>query len=208
MSELPSDLDKCVNLLLSHGGLWIYLLVALSMILEYIFPPYPGDVAIFAGGYISAAHNVSIIAILIMAYIGSVIGFSLVYFIGKRSGRALIASNRIKFISPGLIERSEKWYKKVGEKLLIVSKFLPGLRFVLVFFSGIANVNFKKAFIFISISCLVWNSMVILLAFNLQKNINKVYGVLSTYRDIVLAVIIILALFYLSRYFANRRRIK
>jgi len=171
MSDIPPELQKYVEILSSHGGIWIYLSVTFFMILEYIFPPFPGDVAIFSAGFIAATGSASLILVLITAFIGSCVGLTIVYIVGRKYGRKIVEQNKIKYINHSLLEKTEAWYSKIGEKLLLVSKFLPGVRFALVFFAGIANIPFKRAFTFTAISCIVWNSMVIFLGFYLQKNI-------------------------------------
>jgi membrane-associated protein len=170
-----------------------------------VFPFFPGDVAIFAAGFISGDDRSDVIIVLISAYIGSAIGLTLVYLAGKKYGRRIIASNKIKYINRDLLARTEAWYKRYGSKLLIVSKYLPGIRFALVFFSGVADMQFKKVFIYTSISCLIWNSMVILLAYYLRQNIGEVYKVLSTYSNVILYILILLAIIWIVKTVLKRR---
>lgn len=206
MNDLPPEMQKYVELLLSHGGVWVYFLAGIAMLIEYVFPIFPGDVAIFAAGFVSGDSRSNLIIVLISAYIGSAIGFTLVYLAGKHYGRRIIASEKIRYINRRLLERTESWYKKYGSKLLIVSKYLPGIRFALVFFSGVADMDFRKVFVYTSISCLIWNSMVILLAYYLQQNIGEVYEVLTTYSSVVLYILIGIAIIWSARWFYLRRR--
>jgi membrane protein DedA with SNARE-associated domain len=206
MSNLPPELQRPVEVLLSHGGLWVYLLVVAAMTIEYVFPPFPGDVAIFAAGFISGEEGMSVILVIIGAMLGSFIGITIVYWVGNRYGRKLIEWKRLWFLNSNLLKKTEAWYQKVGEKLLIVSKYLPGVRFALVFFAGIANVDFKKALIFTMISCLIWNSMVILLAYFLRENLSYVYNVLTTYSNVVFIIILAVVIFWLVRFLWKRRQ--
>ena len=72
----------------------------------------------------------------------------------------------------------------------MISKFLPGIRFALVFFSGLANLDFKKVYVFTSISCIIWNSMIILLAYFLQQRIDIILKALSTYSTVVFIILV------------------
>jgi len=206
MNNIPPELHKYVEILLSHGGLWIYLIVAFSMFFEYVFPPFPGDVAIFSAGFIAGDGSASVMIVLISALLGSIAGLTVVYVVGRKYGRAILSRRKIWFINQSLITKTENWYTRVGAKLLLFSKFLPGVRFALVFFSGIAAVPFKKALTLTAISCLIWNSMVILLAFYLQRNIQSVYRILSTYRIIIPLILLFIILVWIIKILAKRRQ--
>jgi membrane protein DedA with SNARE-associated domain len=206
MNEIPPELQKYVEILSSHGGVWIYLSVTFFMIIEYVFPPFPGDIAIFSAGFIAGTGSASLTLVLIMAFIGSCIGLSVVYAVGQKYGRSLVEKNKIRYLNHTLLEKTEAWYSKVGEKLLLVSKFLPGVRFALVFFSGLANIPFRRAFTLTAISCLVWNTIVIIMGFYLQKNIQATLGYLSTYRLVVFIALIVIAVIWITIYILGRRR--
>jgi membrane protein DedA with SNARE-associated domain len=205
MSEIFPDLQHWVDILMSYGGWWVYLMVAGAMFIEYVFPIFPGDVAIFAAGFLSGGPHVSLIIVLFSAYVGSAIGLSVVFLVGRKYGRRILKSEKIWFLNSKLLYRTEIWYKKYGKRILIFSKFLPGIRFALVFFAGIAEMPFKKAFIYISISCLIWNSMIILLAHYLQQNLQEVYRILSTYTNVVFIIVIVIILLWIARYYFKRR---
>ena len=53
MNNIPPEMQKWVDIFLSNGGIWIYLIVTGIMFFEYIFPPTPGDVVIFSAGFLS-----------------------------------------------------------------------------------------------------------------------------------------------------------
>lgn len=190
MNSIPPEIQKWVEIFLSDGGIWIYLIVTGIMFFEYVFPPTPGDVVIFSAGFLCGEGGASLAIVLFCAYLGSALGLTVVYFVGQKYGRRIIDSGKLKFINRQTLTKTEGLYSKSGSKLLMISKFLPGVRFALVFFSGLANLDYRKAFLFTSISCVIWNSMVILLAFFLRKKIDIVLKVLSTYSMIVFVSVI------------------
>lgn len=193
MNNIPPEMQKWVDIFLSNGAIWVYLIVSGIMFFEYIFPPTPGDIVIFSAGFLSGEGGASLITVLICAYLGSALGLTVVYFVGQKYGRKIIDSGKLKFINHQSLLKTEGLYSRSGGKLLLISKFLPGIRFALVFFSGLANLNFRKVFLFTSISCVIWNSLVILLAFYLRKKIAIILKVLSTYSLIVCIAIAVAA---------------
>jgi membrane-associated protein len=205
MSDIFPDLQHWVDILLSYGGWWIYLMVLGAMFIEYVFPIFPGDVAIFAAGFLSGGGEVNLIIVLASAYAGSALGLTIVFWVGRRYGRRILESGKIWFLNHKLLHRTEMWYRKMGQGLLVGSKFLPGIRFALVFFAGISELPFRRAFILTSISCLIWNSMVILMAHYLQQNLEQVYKILSTYTNVVFIIVFIIVFLLIARYYLKRR---
>ena len=169
------------------------------MLLEYVFPPTPGDVVIFSAGFLSGEGGASLLIVLLCAYVGSAVGLTLVYLIGQKYGRRIVDSGKLKFINHKALEKTEALYDRAGGKLLLISKFLPGIRFALVFFSGLANLDFKKVYVFTSISCIIWNSMIILLAHYLRKRSDLIIKMLSTYSTVVFIIIVAAALAWIIR---------
>lgn len=190
MNNIPPEMQKWVEIFLSDGGIWVYLVVAGIMLIEYVFPPTPGDVVIFSAGFLCGDGRASLFVVLLCAYLGSAIGLSIVFAVGKKYGRNLFESGKLKFLKTSMRDKTEALFQKSGSKLLLISKFLPGVRFALVFFAGLADISFKKAFVLTSISCLIWNSLIILMAFYLQKNLELILKVLSMYSAAVLIVVL------------------
>ena len=145
MSELFwIKVESILNLALTHGAIWVYIFIFISGLLENIFPPYPGDTVTFVGGYLSGTGHLTFPLVFLSSGLGCLSGALILYLIGKSKGRELFLRNKGKIFDVAHLEKVEGWFRKYGEKVLILSRFLTGVRSVVALAAGVANVNAKK----------------------------------------------------------------
>ena len=199
MSELisPGRIDEVIALVTSHGAGWILAFVFFSMFVENVFPPYPGDTVIFAAGFISGSDSLSLPPLIFVSVVGSITSILVVYLVGRKYGRAMFEKRKLGFLHPEKLPRIEGWYRKYGNTLLLASRFLPGTRFLIVLTAGIGKVPIVRMSVLSGISVLLWNSMVILSAYYLHSNWEKVYAVFRTYNRVILILIALALLLYI-----------
>jgi membrane protein DedA with SNARE-associated domain len=204
----PGQIDEVIALVTKHGTGWILAFVFFSMFMENVFPPYPGDAVIFAAGFISGSGRISVPPLVFVSVLGSLASILVVYMIGRRYGRALFERRRLKFLQPERLDRIEGWFQKYGSTLLLASRFLAGTRSPIAFTAGIGGVRIVRMTILSGISVLIWNCLVILSAFYLQSNWERVYDVFTTYNKVILIVIVLALLFYIGTRIVRRYRTK
>ncbi len=204
----PGQIDEVIALVTRHGAGWILAFVFFSMFVENVFPPYPGDTVIFAAGFISGSDSLSLPPLILVSVLGSIASILLVYLVGRRYGRALFEKRKLRFLHPEKLPRIEGWYRKYGNALLLASRFLPGTRFLIVLTAGIGRVPIVRMSVLSGISVLLWNSMVILSAYYLHSNWEKVYAVFRTYNRVILILIALALLFYIVTRIVRRYKAK
>ena len=185
---------------------WIYITLFFFAFVENIFPPSPSDVLLVVGGTLIGTGAVSFILALAFATIGSITGFMLMFYIGSTVDKKLIHSGRFKHIPVDSIDKVEKWFRKYGYFIIVANRFLPGTRAVISFFAGISNLEPKKTTLLCLVSALVWNAIMLYLGFIFGNNVSKVDEYLTTYTNIVIAVTIIVVLFFILRLFFRKRK--
>jgi len=193
MSEFlsPGHIDNLIRLVTEHGTGWILLFVFVSMFVENVFPPYPGDAVIFAAGFISGSGKMSVVPLLILSMIGSISSIMLLHHIGRRYGRVVFESRRLKFLKPEALPRIETWFEKYGDTLLVASRFLAGTRALVAFSAGVGRISYPRMAVLSGISVIMWNSLIILSAYFLKSNWEAVYNILMTYNRVIFAVVIL-----------------
>jgi membrane protein DedA with SNARE-associated domain len=204
----PGRIDEVIALVTQHGTGWILAFVFFSMFVENVFPPYPGDTVIFAAGFISGSDSLSLPPLIFVSILGSISSIILVYLVGRRYGRALFEKRKLGFLHPEKLPRIEGWYRKYGNALLLASRFLPGTRFLIVLTAGIGRVPIISMSVLSGISVLIWNSMVILSAYYLHSNWERVYAVFRTYNRVILILIALVLLLYIVARIMRRYKAK
>lgn len=191
--------ENVLDLALTHGAFWFYLFIFLSSLIENFFPPYPGDTVTFVGGYLAGTSHLTFPFVFVSAGLGCLSGAMILYILGKSKGRELFLKNKGKFLDIKHLEKVEKWFKKYGEKVLILSRFLTGIRSVVALAAGVGNVNLRKMTIYTCISIILWNGLILFSAFKVQQNWRKLLQMLQIYNKIVLAVLILVFIVWLAK---------
>jgi membrane protein DedA with SNARE-associated domain len=196
--------EGVINLALVHGAIWFYIFIFISNVIENLFPPYPGDTVTFVGGYLSGTGHLTFPLVFLTSGLGCLSGAMILYLIGKSKGRELFLRNKGKIFDVAHLEKVEGWFRKYGEKILILSRFLTGVRSVVALAAGVANVNTKKMTIYTSISIILWNGIILFSAFKVQQNWRRISEILQVYNKIVLAVLVLIVLVWLVKIFRGK----
>ncbi|MCS6809207.1 MAG: DedA family protein [Bacteroidota bacterium] len=150
--------------------LGVLLFVCCITLAENIFPPSPSDTILVFCGTLVGLGTVGFIPMLIMATLGSVIGFVVMYFVGQRYGAKIIESRRLKFLPLESIRRAEEWFRRYGYWVIIANRFLSGTRAVISIVAGIAEMNLSATIILSAISSAIWNAVLLAAGWVLGQN--------------------------------------
>jgi membrane protein DedA with SNARE-associated domain len=142
---------------------WVFVMAFLATYIENIFPPWPGDSVIIFTGSLVALDVVGFFPLLMVATIGSTLGFGTMYYLGLKFDTTIIESGRFRWISTKSIRKVERWFATYGYWLIIINRFLAGTRAVIAFFAGMSKINFKISILLSFVSALLWNTIIIYL---------------------------------------------
>ncbi len=113
-----------LNLIAHHG----YAAVALAVFLEAVGIPVPAALALFAVGVAASMHKLSLSVALPTALIAMMLGDTLLFWLGRRTGWSLLGYLcRISANPESCILRSAESFYKRGRLTLVFAKFLPGI---------------------------------------------------------------------------------
>lgn len=102
------------------------------------------------------------------------------------------------------LEKVESWFRRYGEKVLVLSRFISGVRSVIALTAGVGNVNLKKMTVYTSISIVLWNGVILFSAFKVQQNWREILRMIQIYNKIVLALVILFVIGWLARIFTSK----
>jgi len=185
---------------------WIYITLFFFAFIENVFPPSPSDFVTVVGGTLIGTGDINFLLALSFATLGSILGFSLMFYIGATVDKKLIHSGKFRFIPVESLNKVETWFRKYGYVIVVVNRFMPGTRAVISFFAGISNLDPKRTIALCLISALLWNAIMLYLGFVFGENVEKVDEYLTTYSNIVIVVTIVIILFFIVRYFFRKRK--
>jgi membrane protein DedA with SNARE-associated domain len=188
----------------------IYLMLFALVItyVENIFPPSPSDAILLFLGTLIGMDKVDFLPMLILSTMGSTLGFMTMFWLGRNVGHKIIEQRKFKFITPETIEKPRLWFDKYGYWVIVINRFLSGTRAVISFIAGLSDLRYLHSVIFCTISSIIWNFIILYLGMSFTDNWREVDKFLDIYGRVVMIIIILVALFFVIRYFIRKKKNK
>ena len=199
-------IEEIIKFLSEVNPLIVYLVIFGISFIENVFPPSPSDVVVLFGGSMVAVGKANFLLTLFETSLSSMLGFVTMYFIGKWFGRNFLDSGRMKFISPASIQKVEIWFRKYSYAIIIANRFLAGTRAVVSFFAGMSEINLKITTILSFVSALLWYFILIYSGYQMGINWQSIISYLQTYWMIISAILGLLLVIWLVKYFLTRKK--
>ncbi len=171
-----------------------YIVLFVALMLELIALPLPGDVLMSYCGYLVFNGELNLFLSILIAWIGTSIGVTISYFIGYKLGLPFFEKyGKIFHLKPKLLVKTSKWFSKYGDKLLIIAYFIPGVRHVTGYFSGITRLPFRTFAIYAYIGSLLWVSVFVYMGRMLGKHWELLQTMMTKYLIVgcIVAVVLI-----------------
>lgn len=136
------------------------LFVLVSALLEYVVPPYWGDMFMLVGFFLAGQPTIPVSpwTIFAAALTGSVIGSIVAFLLGRRYGLAL-TRRLVPWHPSGSHQRIHDLFRRYGERFLLVNRFMPVIRGLLLYGAGAMRLRFKDSVIYSTLSNLIWVSI-------------------------------------------------
>jgi membrane protein DedA with SNARE-associated domain len=203
-----SYLDRFLAFLDTLPDLLIYILLGLSAFVENVFPPAPGDTITAFGAFLVGTNRLQFLSMFISTTIGSLAGFMFLFWIGRLLGRRFFVERDFWYFKTEDIIRAENWFRKYGYFLILINRFLPGIRSVISIVGGISGLRVFKVFLLALISSGVWNLIWIGMGYSLGSNWEtakaRIVEIMITYNVAVLVLLGVGVLFFVARKIIKR----
>jgi membrane-associated protein len=162
--DILLHLDVHLNEWITHFGVWTYAILFGILFAEtglVVLPLLPGDSLLFALGALAVGENAFLrIPVLVPLLLVAVfLGDNVNYFVGRKLGLRLFQNPRSKIFRREYLERTEKFYKKHGGKMVILARFAPILRTFSPFVAGMAKMNYSRFLTYSVGSSISWVSI-------------------------------------------------
>ena len=200
-----------IHYLLAFGERIGYLGVIMLMAIESSFLPLPSELVIPPAAYLAQQGKMNIFLVIISGAIGSVIGATFNYFLGRLIGQAVIyrlADHKLAkllFINQEKLKKAETFFIKSANTATFVGRLIPGIRHLISIPAGFFKMNFKNFIILTFCGSFIWCSILAMLGYwfgSNQELIEKYYKELT----IFFAVSGCVFLFFLYFRMASKKR--
>ncbi len=191
-----------------QNAIVIYAFLFLSAAFETVFPPYPSDAFVLVFAFLAGRGLYSPYVLYALTTAGSLAGIMFVHWAARKHGDGLL-----RFLSRSwfgrlfpipAVDRLQNKFRERGDAILVLNRFLPGMRAPLIFVAGIVGIGARRVFWLSMISVLAWNAFLITAGFYVGATWDEASRFLRNY-TIVAAVILIVILSILSGVYFRKR---
>ena len=175
-----------------------YFGVALIVFVESFGVPAPGETAIIAGSaYAGSGEHFTIFAVAVTAFFAAVIGDSVGYLIGRRGGRPLVHRfGKYVRLTPERFDKVEGFMSRQGPKVVVIARFVEGLRQFNGIVAGITGMPFHRFLIWNALGAALWVGVWSTGGYLAGDHIEAIASALSRYVVLAVAVAVLAVLGY------------
>lgn len=171
------------------------------MILESCALPVSSEVVLGFAGFLSGEGKINFYLVVLSATLGTLIGSSLLYYIGRKEGRPLIEKyGRFFLINKNDLDKATAWFKKYGSLAVFVGVCLPVIKTYIGFPPGASLMNYKKFSFYIILGSLIYNTGIAYLGMVVGKNIKVIIPYFTKFGIIIVLIVIAFIAIYLYRH--------
>jgi len=84
------------------------------------------------------------------------------------------------------VKKAERWFDRYGEGVVIVSRFLPGVRAVVSALAGISGMRPRKVAFYAFVSVVFWYGALITLGLTVEANWRLAVGLVEQYNRVLI----------------------
>ncbi|SEM27837.1 membrane protein DedA, SNARE-associated domain [Stigmatella aurantiaca] len=182
------------------------LLLGLAAMLEYLVPPFPGDTITLLGGVYAVRGDHPWPLVFLVVTAGSVAGAAINYWFGTWLARRFDAKPDSSFLglTHARLAAVQAKMRRGGPWLLLVNRFLPGIRGVIFIAAGAARMPRSNALLLGAVSAMVHNALVLSVGRAVGGNLERLEGLMARYQLAVVVLVVIGVLAVLIRTLARR----
>jgi len=204
---LPGFFGELQRIIGDYG----YWAVALGILLEDFGMPTPGETLLITGAIVASAGALNIYVLLVLAWVGAVVGDNIGYLIGRTGGQRLMVRYGARFgITDARLTRVEEFFHRYGDMVVLFARFVIILRQFNGIVAGTLEMHWLRFLVLNTIGAALWVVFWGLLAFWLGKRLlillDELHAEAPLIIGVLLAVTLILAGFLWWRHRRFHRR--
>jgi membrane protein DedA with SNARE-associated domain len=202
-SELPGFLAALAPLLTKYGYLAVFGIIGV----ESFGIPAPGQSILIAASVFAGLGRMSLPLVVVVAFFAATIGDNVGFAIGRFGGRTLIKRfGRYVGLTERRIDRMEDVFSRHGPKLVVVARFVDGLRQFNGVLSGLAGMRWGVFLSYNAIGAALWVAVWTVVGRLAGRHIGAIYHGVHRYQLWFIAALVLIVLAFVLHHLVRRRR--
>ncbi|MDL2323215.1 DedA family protein [Bacteroidales bacterium OttesenSCG-928-A17] len=196
-----------------------YWTITALMTVESSFIPFPSEIVVPPAAYIASNNDpginkngLNIILVVVFATIGAILGAFINYFLALWLGRPIIHKfadskvGHLLLLSSEKIIKAENYFNDHGKVSTFVGRLIPGIRQLISIPAGLAKMNLLSFALYTALGAGIWNAILAFLGYLAQGQADLIDEYSHEIGYIIVALVLLVALFYTIKYFVKRRK--
>lgn len=151
--HIPSAISALAPVVNHYG----YLAVGGLVLLEDFGLPAPGEIVLIAAAVFAGLSHLNIILVILIGFIGAVVGDNIGFAIGHYGGDPLIRRyGKYILLTTERIDKVSDYFTRHGGKIIVIARFVEGLRQANGIIAGLSEMQWKKFLTFNVIGAGIW----------------------------------------------------
>ncbi len=165
----------------------------------------PGEIFFLSGSILAGAGVLRIGLVVPICYIGSIMGDSSSYFIGRKIGVSIFRDGR-RILNPENYKKGEDFFNRYGAKAVFFARLLGPLSWITPFLVGTYKVPYRKFLTYNILGVIVGVGEFLAVGYFFGKQYVVILPFIQNYVEIIIGIAI---LFFIGRWYLKKsRRIK
>jgi len=201
-------LEAFLTSLLTHSrGVAAYALIYGILLACGLGVPLPEDISLVLGGFLSHLGVTSLPIMMLVGFLGILSGDSLIYAAGRRIGNVATGSGFFaRVITPEKRAKVEALFARHGQKIVMIARFLPGVRAVTYFTAGSARMSYGRFIFWDGLAAIVSAPLFVYLGWRFGNHLRYVIHRIRQGQKMVIIALLIAAAGYAVLYGYRRSR--
>ncbi len=116
----------------------------------------PGDSLLFTAGFLASQGYFNIFILIILCFVGAVLGDSVGYAFGKKTGSMLFVKEDSIMFKKSHLERARIFYETHGGKTIVLARFMPIIRTFAPIIAGVGIMKYPVFLFYNVIGAALW----------------------------------------------------
>lgn len=156
-----------------------YWTVTLFMAVESSFIPFPSEVVVPPAAYKSAAGEMNVLLVVVVATFGADVGALFNYAIARWLGRPFVYKfansrlGRLCLVDEEKIRRAETFFEKYGASATLIGRLVPVVRQFISVPAGLSRMSVPKFLLYTTLGAGAWNVVLAAIGYYLHSFVPK-----------------------------------
>lgn len=189
-----------------------YFGIFILMGLESALIPIPSEVTMPFSGYLVSTGELNFWVVVIVGTLANLAGSLVAYYIGYLIEETILVKlinkyGKFVLISETEYRHAEHWFQKYGDKIIFISRLLPGIRTVISLPAGAFRMDIKKFVVYTTAGCLLWSALLTYVGMYMGENWHALEPYYRKFEIVVVLGIIIAVLWYVDHKLQVRKKL-